>query len=563
MAVSTFAELVSIGAVLPFLGALAAPEKVFASPWAAPLIRALDLSTPGQLLLPLMVLFGLAALLSGVARVALLWGQTRLSFAIGADLGTDVYRRTLYQPYSVHAFRNSSEIVAGIMNKAGGLVFTTILPVLNMVSAILILGSVMVLLLAVDPVISLVAFAGFGGLYAGIARLTRKQLFRDGRRITVEQSNVIKALQEGLGGIRDVLLDGTQETYVRIFRAADLPLRRASANIAIIGGAPRYLIEAFGMLLIGGIAYLAVGRPGGIAEAIPVLGALALGAQRILPLLQQIYNSLTLLRGGKATLVDSLELLSQPLPDREVAGAVSPLPFRKTIALRDLCFQYDPEAPWVLQSINLEIPRGCRLGLIGATGSGKSTLLDILMGLLVPTGGSLTVDGVVVNDGNKRAWQAHIAHVPQSIYLADATIAENIAFGIPRQAIDMARVKQAAARAQIAATIESWKAAYETRVGERGIRLSGGQRQRIGIARALYKNADVIILDEATSALDGDTERAVMTAVDGLDKDLTIIMVAHRLSTLRNCDRIVEIDAGIVRNIGTYQQLTQAPAIPG
>jgi ATP-binding cassette subfamily B protein len=223
--------------------------------------------------------------------------------------------------------------------------------------------------------------------------------------------------------------------------------------------------------------------------------------------------------------------------------------------LRQLGFRYAPQGPWVLQRLNLTISKGSRIGLIGATGSGKSTLIDIVMGLLEPTSGSLAVDDVVITEKNQRAWQAHIAHVPQAIFLADTTIAENIAFGVPIGQIDFSRVREAAQKAQIDQTIESWEKQYNTLVGERGIRLSGGQRQRIGIARALYKQAKVIIFDEATSALDNNTEGAVMQAIENLRDELTVVIVAHRLTTLKDCNKIVELNDGCVKRIGTYLEI--------
>ena len=555
MLAATFAELASIAAVLPFLGAISSPERIFSSPWAAPLIQALGLTEPVQLLFPLTMLFVFAALISGAARVALLWGQTRLSCEIGADLGMEVYRRTLYQPYSVHMMRNSSEVISGIMNKAGSLVFISILPVQNLISAVIILVSVMTLLIAIEPMVAVSTFMGFGAIYGGIFFGTKKHLIRAGQRVTQGCDNLLKALQEGLGGIRDVLIDGTQETYCRIFRDIDVPLRRASANTAIIGGAPRYVIEAVSMVLIGVMAYIMAGRSGGMETALPILGALALGGQRILPLLQQVYQSLTSLRGGKALLQDTLKLLVQPLPAQRLIGELSPIPFQKNIALSQLKFRYGADSPWVLEGIDLEITRGSRIGLIGSTGCGKSTLLDILMGLLTPTQGAIFVDGAEINESNQQAWRARIAHVPQSIYLADTSIAENIAFGIQREFINRQRLREVAEHAQIMTMIESLENGYDTFVGERGIRLSGGQKQRIGIARALYKNADVIILDEATSALDGDTEKLVMEAMNSLGKDLTIVMVAHRLTTLKSCDQVIELGNGAILRIGTYRQL--------
>lgn len=555
MVLASFAEIVSIGAVLPFLGVLTVPDRVFMHPAAQPLIELLALKEPKDLLLPLTLVFGLAALLTGAMRLALLWASTRLSFATGADLSISVYRRTLYQPYAVHVARNSSEVISGISGKTNDIIYSTIMPVLTLVSSSIMLVMILIALLAVDPFIALAAFGGFGLIYAIIIRLTRNRLLIDSQRIARESTHVLKALQEGLGGIRDVLIDGTQPTYCQIYRDADLPLRRAQGNNIFIGNSPRFGMEALGMLLISTLAYVLAQQPNGIAKAIPVLGALALGAQRLLPVLQQAYGAWSAIRGGQASLQDALELLDQPLPDYAERPPAEPLPFRQQIALKQLSFRYSRQTKWVLKNLELTIAKGGRVGFIGTTGSGKSTLLDIVMGLLQPTDGSLEIDGQPVTPANNRAWQAHIAHVPQAIFLADSSIEENIAFGVPKNQIDSQRVREAARQAQIADIIETWPEQYRTFVGERGIRLSGGQRQRIGIARALYKQADVIIFDEATSALDNETEQAVMQAIEGLSEDLTILIIAHRLSTLRNCTQIVELgDCGIKR-IGTYQEI--------
>jgi ATP-binding cassette, subfamily B, bacterial PglK len=314
------------------------------------------------------------------------------------------------------------------------------------------------------------------------------------------------------------------------------------------------------MVLIAVLAYSLAGRPAGITSVIPVLGALALGAQRLLPVLQQAYSSWTAMSGGRASLSDALDLLEQPLPAHADAPLPAPIPFQRGITLNRVAFSYTPRGPNVLKELELSIPKGGRIGFIGSTGSGKSTLLDIVMGLLHPTEGSLEIDDVVITPQNYRAWQAHIAHVPQTIFLADTTIAENIAFGVPLELINHDRVRQAAQKAQIAQAIESWSNQYDTLVGERGVRLSGGQRQRIGIARALYKQADVIVFDEATSALDNDTERAVMQSIESLDNELTILIVAHRLTTLKNCNQIVELDDGGVKRIGTYINIVGHPS---
>jgi ABC-type multidrug transport system fused ATPase/permease subunit len=555
MILASFAEILSIGAVLPFLGVLTAADRVFEHPAAQPFIQTLGLTYPDQLLLPLTIAFALAALMAGAMRLLLLWASTRLSFATGADLSISIYRRTLYQPYAVHVARNSSEVINGISGKANGVIYSIIVPALNLISASVMLSAILIALLSVDPVIALSAFGGFGLIYAFIIRITRNQLMIDSQRIARESTNVIKSLQEGLGGIRDVLIDGSQATYCQIYSNADHPLRRAQGSNLFISQSPRYGMEALGMMLIAALAYTLAQQSDGIAKAIPVLGALALGAQRLLPVLQQVYVAWSNIQGGQASLQDTLELLDQPLPDYADQPAAKPLPFREQIRLNQLSFRYSPQTPWVLKNLDLGIAKGSRIGFIGTTGSGKSTMLDIIMGLLQPTEGMLEIDGQPITPGNHRAWQAHIAHVPQAIFLADSTIEENIAFGVPEDQIDRELVRQAARQAQIADVIETWPKQYKTFVGERGIRLSGGQRQRIGIARALYRQADVIIFDEATSALDNETEQAVMQAIEDLSEDLTILIVAHRLTTLKNCTQIVELcNRGVLRT-GTYQAI--------
>ena len=556
MILASFAEVVSIGAVLPFLSALTAPDMIFGHPIAEPFIRALNLTEPKQLLLPLTIAFAICALLAGAMRLILLWLQTRLSHAIGADLSISIYRRTLYQPYSVHVARNSSEIIAAISTKANTVVSNTIIPLVTIISCILMLSSILLALLVIEPEVAIAGFIGFSTIYMVVILVTKKIVQRDSQRINYQTGRLIKAIQEGLGGIRDVLIDGTQATYCSIYRNADLPMRRARANIAIIGSSPRFVIEAIGMVLIASLAYSLAGRSLSITSAIPVLGTMVLGAQRMLPILQACYANWTLMRGGQAYLNDTLDLLDQSLPAHAEGSPQALMSFQNNINLNNVAFKYSKDTPWVLrEKFNFTIKKGSRIGFIGATGSGKSTLLDIIMGLLQPTLGSLEIDGVNVTEQNRRGWQAHIAHVPQDIFLADTDIAENIAFGVPLEKIDYARVYQAAQRAQIAQTIESWSNKYNTLIGERGVRLSGGQRQRIGIARALYKKADVIVFDEATSSLDNDTERTVMETIDSLGDQLTVIIVAHRLTTLKNCTHLVEMENGRVKRHGTYEEI--------
>lgn len=555
MLLASAAEMISIGAVLPFLGVLIDPARVFVHPAAKSFIALFSIEQPQQLLLPLTVTFCLAAVGAGLLRLLLLYATTRFSFSVGADLSIEVYRRTLYQSYCVHIGRNSSEIINGITGKVAMLIASVLMPLLTLISSALLLASVLLMLVLIDPVIAVSASLGFGTLYFVTALVSRQRLRENSECIAQESTRVIKALQEGLGGIRDVLIDGTQETYCAIYRDADQLLRRAQARNTFAITSPRYIMEMMGIIMIAVLAYSLALREGGVAASLPVLGALALGAQRLLPVLQQGYSALATIFGAEASMRDGLELLEQAMPDNVYEGSPPVLPFERDIRMENVGFKYSEDGSWVVRHVNLEIPKGARVGFVGTTGSGKSTLLDMLMSLLTPSEGTLSIDGARVGRENHRSWQAHIAHVPQSIYLADNTIEENIAFGVPRAEIDHERVREAARQAQIAKAIESWPQKYLTTVGERGVRLSGGQRQRIGIARALYKRADVIIFDEATSALDNETERAVMDAIDVLSPDLTILIVAHRLTTLKNCDFIVELGKGKVSRVGQYKDL--------
>lgn len=540
MVATSLAEVMSIGAVLPFLGALAAPEKVFDEPTTHPLITAVGLSNPAELILPLTLAFCAASILAGGMRVALLKASLSLSFGIGADISNNVYRRTLYQPYAVHVKRNSSEVINAISIKTNEVIFFIVMPALNLLSAVLMSVAVIAALAAFLPLPALAAFALFGLLYALLGKYLRRRLKKNSERIARESTNGIRLLQEGLGGIRDILTNGTQEVFCNTFRQSDEVLRAAQRNNQFIAYAPRFGIETAGMVLIAGIALVLARDQGGVSSALPMLAALALGLQRLLPSLQLVYQSWSTIQGAQDALRDTLALLDQPLPSATPPNT-KPLAFNREIRLRHLSFRYDGNSPWILQKFDLVIPKGSRMGFVGITGSGKSTLLDIIMGLLHPTSGEIAVDGVVVTPVNVSQWRARIAHVPQSIFLADASIRQNIAFGVPPAEIDDAAVRVAASKARISDAIESWPNRYDTFVGERGVQLSGGQRQRIGIARAFYKQADVLIFDEATSALDTGTEEEVMEAIDELAGQVTILLIAHRLSTLKNCSQVIEL----------------------
>ena len=555
MLIASLSEAFSIGAVFPFLAALGAPEKLMNQEEFVPIWIMLGVVNTNQLLLALTVIFGVLTIFCGVMRLTLLTYQTKLCHGIGADLSQEIYMRTLYQPYLVHVGRNSSGVITGVFDKTNTVIYHIIIPTLTIISALFFCVAVLGLVLWAKPIVALVAFSTLSAMYLAVIYFTKQKLIRDGELSNVNQTLVLKLLQEGLGSIRDIIVDGTQELYTNIYRNADGPMRQARANMQIIGAFPRYILEALGAVLIASMAYILVVEGDGMYEAIPILGMFALAAQRLLPIIQQAYQAWVGMKGSRPSLKDVLVLLNQPVLQEVGLNESKRILFNQSIVFEEVGFKYKSNLDWVIRDINLDIKKGDCIGLIGKTGSGKSTLADILMGLLQPVKGQMLVDGVKISYDNCRGWQKLIAHVPQVIYLADTSIAENIAFGVPSSEIDLHKVRLAAQNAQLASSIESWPEGYKTIVGERGVRLSGGQRQRIGIARALYKEANVIILDEATSALDSHTEKLVMDVIKKIGANLTLIIIAHRLSTLESCNRIIELSNGGIIKSGSYEEM--------
>jgi ATP-binding cassette subfamily B protein len=543
MIASGLAEIVSLAALVPFLSVLADPDRFWQDPRIRGLAESLGYLAPGQLLLPLTLLFAACVVGAGFIRLVNLWLSGRMAAAIGSDLSQEAYRRTLHQPYLVHVARNSSTITTAMISHIDEIVYFVLNPLLMIVANLLLTVAITAGLFLINPWIALLTTSIFSGAYLLISAATKQSLAANGRSQATHAQTVMQNVQEGLGAIRDVLLDHSQSYYLARYRHADRLLRRLRARAELLAAFPRVVIEAGAMAGVAVLSYALVTIQGGIAGALPVLGAMALGAQRLLPALQQIYVYFSQLQTYSARLGIVLDLLDQPADEID-RPPVARAAFAKSITLEDVSFRYQPELPFVLRDIALEIRRGERVALVGPTGSGKSTLADILMGLLPPSTGRLLIDGREVSS---EAWQQNIAHVPQSIFLADASIAENIALGVPDDVIDPARLRAAATQAQIAVFIESLPQGYATTVGERGVRLSGGQRQRIGIARALYKQADVLVFDEATSALDDTTEKALMETLAGLSRDLTIILIAHRLSTTAYCDRVVTVADNSIR----------------
>jgi ABC-type multidrug transport system fused ATPase/permease subunit len=555
-------EVANLGALLPFLRLLANPQQ--------------GLRSLGTLAIPfrnlpeqhILLILGLAfmgvVVTSSVLRVLTIRSQLRLTALITADLGQQVFSTVLRRPFSWHLGQNSSTVLGYLtkdVDQVSGSIQALLMMVVNL-AIVLMLG---VSLIALAPAVMAVVGALLAGFYLLVFRFTRGSLRADGQTLTRNYQSSLQVAQEALGGIRDVVLDRSQPFFESAYASRNTKYRLAIAAINTKAQVPRYLIECFAVLLIVGLSMSLALSGQGIERQLPLLGTLVLGAYRLLQPLQQCFGALSSLQANQASLHRIAPFLQLPeLPTFPVIqfsaihhgtlDAATPY-----VRLECVNFRYSPTGPWVLQELNLEIQRGERLAFVGSTGSGKSTCSDLLLGLLQPSSGRVLVLGDDLHGrlGLVEAWQRRVSHVPQQIYLSDASFSANIAFGVPSEEIDLQRVHRAAELARISQLIENSSQGYETVVGERGVRLSGGQRQRIGIARALYKQTELLVLDEATSALDNRTEAEVMAAVEALDRNITVILIAHRLSTVKRCDRIVLMEQGHICAIGSYQELEE------
>ena len=557
MLIASFAEMITIGAVLPFLGVIASPELIFNHPYVKPINELLQIKSSDDLRLIIAIGFICIAIIAGILRILLLYLSTKLLFAAGVDISSEVYRKSLYQPYSIHVNRNSSDLINIVFNKCSDVIFGIMMPLVTLMGSLILLIGIISILLVIDPIVMLLSFLVFAIVYSIILKYTSNRVKNNSKLIAHESTNAIQCLQEGIGGIRDVIIANAQSHYFSIYKDAISKVRLAQANNSVIGSSPRFLIETIGIVLIAILAIYLTERDGGVITAIPILGALAIGAQRLLPTLQQCYSAITSIKGVEFSLRDVIGLLNQPSLSIDVSKERMDISFHTRISIKNVDFKYTPESKNVLNGINIEFDKGECIGIIGTTGGGKSTLLDIIMGLLSPTNGCLEIDGKELNDQNINSWQGCISHVPQAIYLADTTIEQNIAFGFKKEEIDYKRVVNAAKIAQIDNLIQGFPEKYQSYVGENGVLLSGGQKQRIGIARALYRRSSVIIFDEATSSLDAKTEQALMEAINELDENKTIFMIAHRISTLSNCSKIIKIENGAIANICKFDDLRE------
>ncbi len=543
MILSSLSEVISLSLVIPFLLILTSPNEI----WNFPIIKFLsfliNVDDSSQLIFYVSLLFILSSLVSASVRIFNLFCITKLTASIGNYLAYESFRRMLYQDYTFHININTSEIISNITLN----VSRTVL-ILNQLfllfTSIFISTALVSSLLIVNTKITIYALFIFSFAYLLIALSTKEKLSSNSKLITKSSNLQIKFLQEGLGSIRDILINSSYRYFLDLFNKADSNLRLSLAENQVIASFPRYAIESLGIVLIV-IVSMKFQADSNAINLIPLLGTLAFASQKLIPSIQQIYASFSNIRSYSSSLVSVIDLVSKPIKENQFIKASDSIIFTKEIELNNVYFKYIDSGPLILKNINFKIYKGQRIGIVGKTGSGKSTLLDILMGLLKPTEGKFLID----NKENQKEilisnWRSLISHVPQNIFLTDGTFTENIAFGVKNTNIDYERVKIVAKKACLLDLIEGTENGFETKVGERGVRLSGGQRQRIGIARALYRRSQILFLDEATSALDVNTEKELIKNINSLSDDITIIMIAHRLCTLKLCDTIYEVKNG-------------------
>jgi len=550
-------ETVGIVSIMPFLSVLGDPEAVQTNPFLSGLYDAVGATSADDFL----VVLGLSAfaivVFSAIFRICTVYALNRFVQLRRHSISIRLLESYMRQPYEFFLGRHSGDLAKSILSEVDALVLTVFKPLFDTVAYAVIAFAIVGLLLAVDVRLALTVGVVVGGAYASVFYLVKGVLSRVGRDRTKANQERFMAAGEALSGIKDIKLLGRESAYLQKFLPPSVRFAKHWATNATLSQVPKYLIEAVGVGGILAIALILTRSGGGVQEVLPVLGVYAFAGYRLLPAAQQVYAGLSNLRFGMA----SVELAFTDLhaEGRGISVAtdrrsrIKPI---RAIELQRVSYRYPDSAGLALTGIDLVIPIGTSLGIVGGTGAGKTTLVDLILGLLQPSSGALLVDGAALEDSSMRAWQNCLGYVPQTIFLSDATISENVGLGIPREELDIGRVRTCARLAHIDELIEKeLPAGYDTRIGERGVRLSGGQRQRLGIARALYHNPDVIVFDEATSALDVVTEAAVVDSLRALAGVKTTITIAHRLSTVRGCDRIVLLDKGQIAASGPYSDL--------
>lgn len=555
-AVGAMLEAASLAAVFPVLAYILDPVSALNSE-IMQFVKPITAYLPFGQTYNLGILFAAIVLLSSAYRIFLIWLQVTWGNAVGHDFSTLIFSRLLGQSYEQHIARNTSEIVSGITIKINQLVGSYINPLIAICSStVLLLAIVGLLILTVGlQIVAIVVLIGV--IYAGITFSIKSKLSYNSQVISNRSNLIVQQVQESFQGVREVILGATRGVREAMFSRMDKEFRSAQSSSAVLSQAPRYIVESFLVILLVGLALMQAGTFTLSGELLPSLGVVVLGLQRMMPLAQVIYANVATMKGAVCSVDDVLEMASQySEADQTQLTECEAIGFSDRVELRDLGYRYPLSQVAQLKNINVSIKKGEWVGFYGHTGSGKSTLLDLICGLLKPTTGAIYVDGKQLSDNNYASWRSKLSVVSQSAFFSDVAIVDIIAFG--EETPDLERLTACLKVAQLESTIHGLVEGIYTRVGEAGVQLSGGQLQRLSIARALYRKAEVLVFDEATSALDRPTELVLMDALRLSNSDLTVVLVAHRLNTLEECDSVYQIENGEIVSSGTYEQLILA-----
>lgn len=559
LGLTALVEVVGIASIMPFLAIVADPSAVERHDLLKWLYTKGGFSETRTFLIALGVLMFCFIVGSNVLSAFSSWAVLRFSWMRNHTIALRLLRGYLAKPYLFFLERHSSDLAKNLVAEVSQVVAGTLVPAMQTTAKAMAALAVLGLLFYVDPVLALLTGAVLGGAYGLIFVAIRRRQRRMGKERLTANKNRYELLAETFGGIKEIKLLGREKEVVHRFRRPSLAFASTTAKNAVVGLIPRHTLEA---IAFGGIVLMVLYLLGSGQEfqaILPILGLYAFAGYRLMPSLQQIFQGLTNIRFNAAALEHLLEDLPAVAVELPEPPRVPRLRVQQSIRFRRVTFRYPSAKAPLFRKLDLELQAGMSIAFVGETGSGKSTLADLILGLLRPDSGSIEIDGRPLTDDNLRSWQRNLGYVPQSIFLTNDTITRNIAFGLPDEEIDHQAVERAARVASIDAFIrEELPRGYDTVVGERGVRISGGQRQRIGIARALYHDPEVIVFDEATSSLDGVTEGIVLEAVAELARSRTILMIAHRLSTVRGCDRIFLLSAGEVIDAGRYEELFES-----
>ncbi len=550
-------EALSVGLIVPLIALFTQPDYANRYPALQPVLAALGNPDHVTLVIGSMLALILVYAFKATFLAFLTWQQTKFAYDVQAQLSQRLFAAYLRRPYAFHLQRNSAQLLRNLTLETSALVNSALIPGMLLMAESLVLIGLLTLLLFVEPVGATLVILVLGGAAFGFHRLTRRRIARWGAARQYHEGLRIQHLQQGLGGVKDVKLLGRESEFAERYRPHNFGSAHVAHLQATLQQIPRLWLE---LLAVGGLALLVitmVARGRELASVLPTLALFAAAAFRLMPSTNRVIAGIQALRYGLPAIeVLHGELIAVTQPDVTQAAAVPgvDLPFRRDIQLERVTFTYPGSTQPALRELSVLIPSGEIVGFIGASGAGKSTLVDLILGLLSPDAGSVRIDGEDMR-GNPRSWQNQVGYVPQTIYLTDDSLLSNVAFGVPAAQIDEAAVWRALRAAQLEDFVRGLPEGLQTSMGERGVRLSGGQRQRIGIARALYHDPNVLFLDEATSALDTATERGVMQAVLALRGTKTIIIVAHRMSTVESCDRLYRLDRGRIVEQGSPQSM--------